>query len=125
MAPRAIAREWICRCGVSSRHTARSSCLPAIFIAGGAGLLLGRGLLFPGWLSRRESLAAAASTAVRLVLGVIPLLVIAGLLEGFVSPTAIPAAAKFATGLAMLAALGVYLLQAGRHESPITGRRDP
>ena len=53
--------------------------LPAIFIAGGAGLLLGRGLLFPGWLSRRESLAAAASTAMRLVLGVIPLLVIAGL----------------------------------------------
>jgi len=89
--------------------------LPAIFIAGGAGLLLGRGLLFPGWLSRRESLAAAASTATRLILGVIPLLVVAGLLEGFVSPTPIPAAAKFATGLAMFVALAVYLLQAGRN----------
>ena len=30
--------------------------LPAIFIAGGAGLLLGRGLLFPGELPRREAL---------------------------------------------------------------------
>jgi uncharacterized membrane protein SpoIIM required for sporulation len=98
--------------------------LPAIFIAGGSGLVLGHGLLFPGWRSRRESLAAAASTAVRLVLGVIPLLVIAGLLEGFVSPTPIPAAAKFATGLAMFVALTVYLLHAGRVRS-VTTRRDP
>ena len=31
--------------------------LPAIFIAGGAGLILGRGLLDPGMLPRREALA--------------------------------------------------------------------
>jgi uncharacterized membrane protein SpoIIM required for sporulation len=99
--------------------------LPAIFIAGGAGLLLGHGLLFPGWHSRRESLSAAASIAVRLVLGVIPLLVVAGLLEGFVSPTPIPAAAKFATGAAMFVALAVYLLYAGRAPAPLTARRDP
>jgi uncharacterized membrane protein SpoIIM required for sporulation len=99
--------------------------LPAIFIAGGAGLLIARGLLFPGWLSRRESLAAAASVAVRLVLGVIPLLIVAGILEGFVSPTSIPAAAKFATGLAMFVALAVYLLQSGRTRGQFTERHGP
>src|SRR3982750_2708927 len=45
--------------------------LPAIFIAGGAGLLLGKGLIAPGFLSRRDSPVIAAATAVRLLLGVI------------------------------------------------------
>ena len=75
--------------------------LPAIFIAGGAGLLLAKGLLAPGFLSRRDSLTAAAATAVRLLLGVIPLLIVAGLIEGFVSPTDIPETMKFAIGASM------------------------
>ena len=60
--------------------------LPAIFIAGGAGLLLARGLLFPGWLPRREALRRSAAEAGRLVLGIFPLLVVAGTTEGFFSP---------------------------------------
>ena len=83
--------------------------LPAIFIAGGAGLLLARGVVAPGTLSRRDSIVEAGGAAVRLLLGVVPLLIVAGVIEGFVSPTPIPASLKFATGAAMLVLLILYL----------------
>ncbi len=88
--------------------------LPSVFIAGGAGLLLARGLLFPGRLPRRESLAYYGGQAARLILGIIPLLVIAGLIEGFISPSAFPAAAKFALAGILAALLTFYLSQAGK-----------
>jgi uncharacterized membrane protein SpoIIM required for sporulation len=84
--------------------------LPAIFIAGGAGLLLGRGLVAPGTLPRGEALRLHAGTAVRLVIGVIPLLIVAGVIEGFVSPVAIEPDVKFVIGAAMLILLALYLL---------------
>lgn len=61
--------------------------LPAILIAGGAGLRIAQGMLFPGLLSRRDSLAQAGGEAVRLLLGTVPVLVVAGTIEGFVSPS--------------------------------------
>jgi uncharacterized membrane protein SpoIIM required for sporulation len=61
--------------------------LPAIFIAGGGGLRIAQGLLFPGLLSRRDSVAKAGGEAIRLFLGTIPMLIVAGLIEGFVSPS--------------------------------------
>jgi uncharacterized membrane protein SpoIIM required for sporulation len=88
--------------------------LPAIFIAGGAGLILARGLLDPGTLPRRESLASAGRCAIRLLLGVIPLLVVAGAIEGFVSPESISPIAKFAIGASMFVLLLLYLIAAGR-----------
>ena len=86
--------------------------LPAIFIAGGAGLLLARGILIPGTLPRRESLAEAGADAVKLFLGVLPLLIIAGLIEGFVSPTTVDPAIKFALGAALFVLLVYYVLRA-------------
>jgi uncharacterized membrane protein SpoIIM required for sporulation len=88
--------------------------LPAIFLAGGAGLLIGRGLLDPGALPRREALADAGRRAVRLLLGVIPLLIAAGVIEGFISPEPIPATSKFVIGAALLILLVLYLTRAGR-----------
>ncbi len=83
--------------------------LPAIFIAGGAGLRIAQGLLFPGVLPRRESLARAGLEAVQLVLGTIPILIIAGLIEAFVSPTGLPIGLKFSLAGALFVLLGVYL----------------
>ena len=83
--------------------------LPAIFMAGGAGLLMAKGLLAPGFLSRRDSLTEAAAVAVRLVLGVIPMLVVAGIIEGFISPTDIPVRLKFALGVSMFVLLAAYV----------------
>jgi uncharacterized membrane protein SpoIIM required for sporulation len=85
--------------------------LPAILIAGGAGLELSRSLFFPGLLPRRESLSRAGKRAVRLLMGTIPLLLIAGAIEGFFSPTHVPAALKFTLAAALFLALTVYLFQ--------------
>lgn len=88
--------------------------LPAICIAAGAGLEIARGLLFPGWLPRRESLARAGGRASRLLLGTIPMLLLAGVIEGFFSPTAAPPAMKFALAALLFAALLAYLFGMGR-----------
>jgi uncharacterized membrane protein SpoIIM required for sporulation len=85
--------------------------LPAIFIAGGAGLGIAKGLLFPGSLPRRESLVRAGGRSVRLVLGTIPMLVIAGVVEGFVSPTDLPYQLKFLLAGALGTLLVLYLLR--------------
>ncbi len=91
--------------------------MTVIFISGGAGLRIGHALLSPGLLSRRAALALAAAKAVRLLFGCVPLLVIAGTLEGFVSPSGIPMLAKFVIGAIALIVLYAYLLGAGRGAS--------
>jgi uncharacterized membrane protein SpoIIM required for sporulation len=83
--------------------------LPAIFIAGAAGLRLAQGLLFPGFLPRRESLAFAGREALDLVLGCVPILVIAGLIEAFVSPTDLAVTLKFLLAGALFVLFGRYL----------------
>jgi uncharacterized membrane protein SpoIIM required for sporulation len=88
--------------------------LPAIFIAGGAGLLLARGILAPGLLPRRDALAESGAAAIRLLLGVFPLLIIAGVIEGFISPTALDPALKFASGAALFILLVLYVTAGAR-----------
>jgi uncharacterized membrane protein SpoIIM required for sporulation len=83
--------------------------LPAIIIAGGAGLRLAYGLLFPGIYSRRHSLAVAGSESVRLVSGVVPMLAIAGVLEGFLSPSSAPVWLKFVTAFLLFTLLLLWL----------------
>lgn len=90
--------------------------LPAIFIAGGAGLKIGQGLLFPGVLPRRDSLAIAGREATMLVLGTVPILIIAGTVEAFVSPTGLAIPLKFAMSAALLGLLATYLFGVGREE---------
>ncbi|MEJ2009302.1 MAG: stage II sporulation protein M [Acidobacteriota bacterium] len=88
--------------------------LPAVFIAGGAGLLVARGLLFPGNLPRRDALVHYGGQGVRLILGIIPVLVVAGTVEGFISPSPFPAVAKFAVSATLATLFIVYLAYAGR-----------
>jgi uncharacterized membrane protein SpoIIM required for sporulation len=83
--------------------------LPAIFIAGGAGLRLAYGLLFPGFLPRRESVSRAGTEAVKLLLGTIPILVLAGVIEAFVSPTGLAISLKFSMAASLFALLLAYL----------------
>jgi uncharacterized membrane protein SpoIIM required for sporulation len=59
--------------------------IPSIVLAGGAGFILGGGILFPGTYSRRESLSRAARDAVKLALGLTPVIVVAAFLESFVT----------------------------------------
>lgn len=71
--------------------------LSAITIAGGAGLAMGNSLLFPGTLPRLESFRRGARRGLKIVIGVVPVIVAAALLEGFVTRyTAMPAVLKLA-----------------------------
>jgi uncharacterized membrane protein SpoIIM required for sporulation len=88
--------------------------LPSIMLAGAAGLRLGAGILFPGLLRRRESIAVAGAESVQLVAGTIPLLIIAGTLEAFLSPTHAPIALKFSVGAFLFIALVFWLGEGGR-----------
>ena len=88
--------------------------LPSIFIAGGAGFEIARGLLFPGLLPRREAVARAGGRASRLLLGAIPLLLVAGSIEAFFSPTAAPVAMKFSLAFLLGSALLAWLFGGGR-----------
>jgi uncharacterized membrane protein SpoIIM required for sporulation len=88
--------------------------LPAIFIAGGAGLRLAQGLLFPGLLSRSDSLAKAGAEAVRLLMGVVPVLIVAGLIEGFISPSGLAWQWKFALGGSLAVIFYSYLFFCAR-----------
>ena len=88
--------------------------LPAIFIAGGAGLEIARGMLFPGLLPRKESLARAGARGAQLLLGTIPILVIAAVIEGFFSPSNAPVVMKFTLAAVLFPALLSYLFLLGR-----------
>ena len=88
--------------------------LTCIFIASGAGLLIGTALLMPGNLSRADALKSRGLEAVRLIVGCIPLLVVAGLIEGFISPQPIPSVIKVGIGVLTGITLYSYLLLAGR-----------
>ena len=86
--------------------------LPAIFFAGGAGLLLARAILFPGKYRRPDALRLYGSQAVQLVYGIVPMLIIAGTIEGFFSPNpGIPDALKYLVGIGLLTLLVRYCRQ--------------
>jgi uncharacterized membrane protein SpoIIM required for sporulation len=85
--------------------------LPAILIAGGAGFRLGHSMLFPGSLRWRDSVAQGGIDATRLVSGVIPMLIIAGSLEGFFSPSRAPVALKFTVGGLLFTLLLLWLFR--------------
>lgn len=83
--------------------------LPAIFFAGGAGLLIARAILFPGQYRRSDALKVYGIQAAQLVFGIVPMLVIAGIIEGFFSPNPIiPEPIKYLTGIILLTLLVIY-----------------
>jgi uncharacterized membrane protein SpoIIM required for sporulation len=88
--------------------------IPAIVLAAGAGLVMARALISPGDLPRGAALRSVSSDAVKLVLGTIPLFLIAGAIEGFFTPTDIDPGLKLAFGGLAAVLLGMYLLLPGR-----------
>jgi uncharacterized membrane protein SpoIIM required for sporulation len=86
----------------------------AILVAAAAGLRLGLSLAIPGGQTRSASLRLGARDAVMLVLGTIPMFIIAGLIEGFVTPSYLPGAMKIILGLAAGGAVVAYLVIVGQ-----------
>jgi len=86
----------------------------AIFIAGGAGLMIGLALLVPGERTRREALIEQGKTAIKLMAGCFPMFFIAGLIEAFISPLPIHPGFRFAVSAITAVMLAAYLLKSGR-----------
>jgi uncharacterized membrane protein SpoIIM required for sporulation len=85
--------------------------LPAIIIAGGAGFRLAHGMLFPGIYRWKDSVARAGADSGKLICGIIPMLIIAGSLEGFFSPSDAPVALKFTVGAILFTLLLLWLFR--------------
>ncbi|MBW4525677.1 MAG: stage II sporulation protein M [Phormidium tanganyikae FI6-MK23] len=83
--------------------------LPAIFLSGGAGLLIAHGVLFPGQYRRIDAMKVYSLQAAQLMFGVIPMLVVAGVIEGFFSPSPlVPDPLKYLVGIGLFIALVQY-----------------
>ncbi|MFK8165752.1 MAG: stage II sporulation protein M [Lewinella sp.] len=59
--------------------------ISSIVLAGGAGLAMGKGLLFPGTHSRFDAFKASSRDGLKIMLGLVPLFIIAGFLEGYLT----------------------------------------
>lgn len=90
--------------------------LLALFIAAGGGFVIAHAILRPGPKSRRHALAAAAKSAIQLALGAAGMMVIAAVIEAWVSPATSPFSVDFKMqlGLASAAFWLVYFSLAGR-----------
>jgi uncharacterized membrane protein SpoIIM required for sporulation len=87
--------------------------LTAIQIAGAAGLLIAGGVLTPGRLRRKDAIVLAARRAAVLFLGVASMLLVAGTIEGFISPQRWPVDLRGAIGAVTAVLLASYFGLAG------------
>jgi uncharacterized membrane protein SpoIIM required for sporulation len=103
--------------------------LPAICLASAAGMLIGFAWLFPGQRTRGEALRAAAHDAGRLVIACALTLVVAGCLEGYVTPLLPPKGfpveawywLKIATGVLVFSTWLLWLSLGGRRAESAAG----
>lgn len=97
--------------------------LSCIAVAAAAGLRLGWSLVEPGPGPRSRALTREARNAVEIILGTAPWLVVAGLVEGFVTPRGVGALGALAVGLPLAALYWTLVLWRGgpRQEPPDGG----
>lgn len=85
--------------------------ISAILIAGGAGIRMGNGLLFPGTFPRSYSFKLAARSGLKIVMGLVPFFIIAGFIESFLTRyTGWPLAAKLLIIIGSLVLIIYYFI---------------
>lgn len=88
--------------------------LTAIFVAGAAGLRIFWSVIDPGGRPRGRALAEEGRSLITVALGLVAVLAVSGLVEGFVTPSNLPWWLKIVIGALVLAAFWVYVLVLGR-----------
>ena len=88
--------------------------LTAVFVAGGVGIRLFWSWIEPGRLSRAASIAREGRTAVTIALGLIVVLALSGVIEGFVTPSSLPTWARISIGVLAEAVFLAYVFVIGR-----------
>ena len=88
--------------------------LSCIFFCGGAGMMIGYAFIDPGDLTRAQALKKKGMEAAKIVIGCACFLVVAGTIEGFLSPSDLPPGIKIATGLFTGVVMYSYLMMAGQ-----------
>jgi len=88
--------------------------LTAVFVAGGVGIRLFWSWIEPGGLSRSRSLAREGRTAVTVALGLVVVLAISGVIEGFVTPSSLPTWARVGIGVLAESVFFAYVFVLGR-----------
>lgn len=91
--------------------------LSCIFFCGGAGMMIGYAIIDPGDLTRAQALKKKGMEAAQIVIGCACFLIVAGTIEGFLSPSDLPPAVKIATGIFTGMVMYSYLLFAGRESN--------
>jgi uncharacterized membrane protein SpoIIM required for sporulation len=89
--------------------------LTAVFVAGGVGLRLFWSWIEPGQLSRAQSLAREGRTAGTVALGLVAVLAVSGVIEGFVTPSPLPTWARVGIGVLAELAFFAYVFVLGRN----------
>ena len=85
--------------------------LAAIFLGGGAGLMLAKGMLVPGEYTRKQSLITHGKKAAALIPGIIAMLIVAGIIEGYFTPLPIAPWMKLAfSGLTFVGLVAYFRL---------------
>jgi uncharacterized membrane protein SpoIIM required for sporulation len=85
--------------------------ISAVIVAGAAGFVMAKGLLFPGTFSRSEAFRHSARDGLKMAIGLVPIFVVAGFLEGFVTRhTEMPVAASLAIIGGSAAFIGWYFV---------------
>lgn len=97
--------------------------LTCVVVGAGAGLRVFWSWVRPGTLPRSWSLARSARALVTIAIGLVPVLLLAGVIEAFVTPSGLPTAVRIAIGAAVWIAFLAYMLVHGRrmHRRGITG----
>ncbi|MBT9257590.1 stage II sporulation protein M [Phycicoccus sp. MAQZ13P-2] len=88
--------------------------LTAVFVAGAVGLRIFWSWVSPGGLPRGRSLAREARTGTGVALGLVAVLFVSGVIEGFVTPSGLPTWARIAIGLLAETAFVLYVFVVGR-----------
>ncbi len=88
--------------------------LTAVFVAAGVGLRLFWSWIEPGQMSRANSLAHEGRTAITVALGLVMVLLVSGVIEGFVTPSGLPTWARIGIGILAELVFFTYVFTLGR-----------